>query len=122
MSCGSGCERNYVCYAAASAAGFLGAAAFPEVLLASLLPAHEVLLLITDDLKLHRVVAKAVLVEEINGSDDCGSGWLVVVEQVATQDHSVHILLYGHLQNLLKAIEGVIFADLVLLPNALHMR
>jgi hypothetical protein len=49
----------------------------------------------------------------------CGApAGLVDVEQVAAEEHGVHLLLLGYLEDLAKGDEGIVLADLVLLVHA----
>lgn len=67
-------------------------------------PIHEVLLLVAEHLEGHRPVVEAVLAQDVHGSHDGVAGGLVVVEQVAAQQHAVHVL---HLaQRMIEACKG----------------
>jgi hypothetical protein len=59
-------------------------------------------------------------------SHDCPAhdgfaGGLVVVEEVSPQQHQVGIVVRRYLEHLLKGDEGVVLADLILLPDTLRL-
>ena len=83
-------------------------------------PVCKVLGRIADDLEGNLFICQAIFGDQVNGSHEGVPCGLVVMEQISPQKYQVYFLLHSQLQNLLKGLEGIIFAKLIFLPDTLH--
>jgi hypothetical protein len=59
-------------------------------------------------------------IQNIHSLDDGCSGGLVIMEEITTQKDEICILLGSYLKDLFESSEGVVLADVIVLPNALQ--
>ena len=77
--------------------------------------------LVAQDLDADGSAVQAVFAQDLHGPHQARLRRLVVMKQVSSQEHKVHLHLFCNLEDLLKGIEGVVLPHLILLPDALYV-